>query len=113
MSKWIDKFLKKECQNRTDRTDKPKDKGHLSVLSVPPQGLLDKNSLYPFEERIAIAHYDGHQSITQAQRIAYLDDFVDVLRTLPHKKGHEGDWLKQRINRAQEWLKQHGLEQPE
>mgnify|MGYP001605635014 CR=1 FL=1 len=51
MSKWIDKFLKKEFQNGTDRTDKPNGEGHLSALSVPSQGGLDKNLEHMSETR--------------------------------------------------------------
>lgn len=43
MSKWINRFLKKEFQNGTDRTDKHEEGRHLSVLSVSPQRLLGKN----------------------------------------------------------------------
>jgi hypothetical protein len=36
-----------------------------------------------FEERLAIAEYDGHQNDLQAQCIAYRDAFMAVLRVLP------------------------------
>ena len=45
MNQWINQFLENEIVNRTDktdRTDKPKDGGPLSVLSVRPPGLLDE-----------------------------------------------------------------------
>lgn len=64
-----------------------------------------------FEERLAIAEYDGHQTATQAERIAYLDAFVSVLVTLPHEDG-EGDWLSQRITAAKEWLLDQNIPQP-
>lgn len=35
-----------------------------------------------YEERLAIAEYDGHQTHMQAQRVAYLDAFIAVLHRL-------------------------------
>lgn len=108
MSKWINRFLKKEFQNGTDRTDKPNGGGHLSVLSVSPKGAFGKPSfLDDFEERLAIAEYDGHRSSTQAQHIAYQDAFIAVLNTLPYEsmeRGCEESWLDQRIKAAKERL---------
>lgn len=81
-----------------------------TFLALPSSHIIDAN-----EERVAISHYDGEQSMTQAKRIAYLDDFVDVLRTLPHQEDqgtHEEDWLKKRIRAAQQWLKENGIQQP-
>jgi hypothetical protein len=43
MSKWLDKFLRKDHQNRTDNTDRFDSKVNVSVLSVPPVGPFDKN----------------------------------------------------------------------
>jgi hypothetical protein len=40
---------------------------------------------YEFEERLAIAEYDGQQTPLQAQRIAYLDAFISVLVALPQE----------------------------
>lgn len=94
-------------------------RGHQSGLSVRPEGLfrLDRDSLlYGFEERIAIAEYDGCQNEIQAERIAYQDAFIAVLNTLPHEKeeGHyDEDWLMRRIKAAQSWLAAQRLQQPE
>jgi len=57
-----------------------------------------------YEERIAIAEYDGYQSSIQAQRIAYQNAFISVLNALPYEDGEEGDWFEERINVAKEWL---------
>lgn len=51
---------------------------------------------YEFEERAAIAEYDGQQTPLQAQRIAYLDAFISILSTLVEKDPHQ-DWLAQKI----------------
>jgi len=83
-----------------------------SVSSDSQNGLLQLSSLPDeYEERLAIAEYDGHQSATQAQRIAYLDAFIAVLVTLPRNDG-EGDWLNQRVKAAQKWLEDQGMSQP-
>ena len=98
----------------------PNDGGLLSVLSVPLKGLFAETSFYPldgtslhddYEERLAIAEYDGHQNSIQAQCIAYLDAFVSVLITLPYEDA-EGDWLAYRIRAAQNWLLDQDLSQP-
>lgn len=74
---------------------------------------LDATSLLnEYQERLAIAEYDGHQDPAQAERIAYLDAFVSVLVTLPYDDS-DGDWLGQRVKAAKEWLLNQGLEQPE
>ncbi|HUX78424.1 MAG TPA: hypothetical protein VMW10_01555 [Alphaproteobacteria bacterium] len=114
MSKWINRFLKKEFQNGTDNTDKPHGEGHLSVLSVLSGGPFSESSLLDdFEERIAIAEYDGRQTTTQALRIAYQDAFAAVLNTLPYEENYGNNWLEQRIKAAQSWLTAQGLQQPE
>ena len=86
-------------------------------MSVPLQRPFRKSSLLDdFEERLAIAEYDGHQGTLQAQRIAYQDAFIDVLNTLPYEeeKGYyDEDWLIRRIKAAQSWLVTQGLHQPE
>lgn len=64
-----------------------------------------------FEERLAIAEYDGHQTSTQAERIAYLDAFVSVLVTLPYDEA-DGDWLCHRVKATTEWLVDQGMTQP-
>ncbi len=147
----LDENLENMPEPCTDKTDKPHDGGHLSVLSVPSQGHLDRNlenmpgsgpdkpdrldpslnlsglsgpsqghlnktSVFPyegffllddFEERLAIAEYDGHQSPVQAQRIAYQDALIAVLSTLSYEEenGYYDDgWLTRRIKAAQSWL---------
>lgn len=82
--------------------------------SIPPQKpcLIQLSSLPDeYEERLAIAEYDGHQTGTQAERIAYLDAFVTVLVTLPDDDG-EGDWLSRKIVAAKNWLLDQGIDQP-
>lgn len=97
-----------------DKSARFKFESNMSPLSLRPRGLftLDRDSLlYGFEERIAIAEYDGLQTSTQVERIAYLDAFMAVLATLPYEDV-EGDWLGQRIKAAQAWLLEQGLSQP-
>lgn len=94
----------------TDSTDKSQDKGLLSVLSVPSDG-YSSDILEAYEERRAIAEYDGEQVPLQAQRIAYLDAFLAVLAILPYEET-EGDWLAHRIRAAQEWLLNQGIDPP-
>lgn len=98
----------------------PHEGGLLSVLSVPLKGPFAETSCYPldatslhdeYEERLAIAEYDGQQSPTQAARIAYLDSFAAVLVTLPYDDG-KWDWLAPRVNAAKEWLVDQGIPLP-
>jgi hypothetical protein len=112
----------------SDNTDKPDRLGpnlNLSGLSGPSPGDLNKTSIFPYEgssllddyeERLAIAEYDGQQSSTQAQRIAYQDAFIAVLNTLSYEE-EEGDcdedWLTKRIKATQSWLVAQGVQQPE
>lgn len=88
----------------------------MSVLSVPSGDLFDKESLlYDFEERLAIAEYDGHQTPLQAERIAYQDAFTSVLTALPqavYENSPGEDWLDARIKAAKEWLQAQNLFQP-
>ncbi|MBP9691907.1 MAG: hypothetical protein KBD90_01075 [Alphaproteobacteria bacterium] len=88
-----------------DKSARFNSKTNVSVLSVAPQGLLDNSSLLDdFEERLAIAEYDGQQSPLQAQRIAYQDAFIVVLNTLPYEEEegyYDEDWLTRRIKVAQ------------
>jgi hypothetical protein len=67
--------------------------------------------LYEYEERLAIAEYDGEQSTIQAERIAYQDAFMAVLAALPYENV-EDNWMVQRIKAAQEWLLYQGFRQP-
>jgi hypothetical protein len=107
---------------RTDRTDRFDPEMNMSVFSVPSYDLPKRRSfnsfdgdslLDDFEERLAIAEYDGQQTPTQAQRIAYQDAFIAVLNTLPYKDtedSYEEDWLDQRIKAARDWLSAQGLQ---
>jgi hypothetical protein len=92
---------------------------NMSPLSLHPRELLDEKMvnipepdgftietnmsdsslLDSFEERLAIAEYDGQQTHLQAQRIAYLDAFISILSTLAEKDPHQ-DWLAQKIQTA-------------
>ena len=83
----------------------------LSEPLLPQRAFLSE----AYDERIAIAEYDGQQTPTQAQRIAYQDAFIAVLNTLSYgdtKESHETDWLDQRIKATKAWLSAQGLEQP-
>ena len=70
---------------------------------------------YEFEERAAIAEYDGNQTPLQAERIAYQDAFISVL-TILHQEAYESshgeDWLDARITAAKECLQAQNLFQP-
>lgn len=133
MNKWLHKFMEKpDISDRFELLDKKMENMHgvgpdkpdrldpnlnMSGLSGRAPGLLEKNYCpYPydirdFEERLAIAEYDGHQNATQAERIAYVDAFMAVLATLPYE-GLEGDWLAQRVREAKEWLLDQGIKLP-
>ena len=79
-------------------------------LSLHPSSLMDE-----YEERLAIAEIDGHQTPLQAERIAYQDAFISVLVTLPqeaYESSHGEDWLDARITAAKEWLQAQNLFQP-
>lgn len=127
----LDENLEKAENNPetgTDHTDRfklranmsPHEGGLLSALSVPLKGpfpetscyTLDATSLHDeYEERLAIAEYDGLQNSCQAERIAYLDAFMAVLAILPYED-MQGDWLDHRIKATQEWLSDQGFIQP-
>ncbi|HUX80291.1 MAG TPA: hypothetical protein VMW10_11210 [Alphaproteobacteria bacterium] len=81
----------------------------LSEPILPQRSFLSE----AYDERRAIAEYDGRQTPTQAQRIAYQDAFIAVLNALPYEENLEGDWFIERIKAAQEWLVSQGLQQPE
>jgi hypothetical protein len=71
---------------------------------------------YAFEERAAIAEYDGHQTPLQAERIAYQDAFMTALATLPEEtftqEEQRENWLDHKISAAREWLNSHGIQEP-
>jgi hypothetical protein len=118
------KALERLERNKTRNKSETKDENLVSHLlpretknnAVSTPVLTHSSSpIDAYEERVAIAHYEGRQSIMQATRIAYLDNLMDVLRTLPYSDNEErdqGDWLKQRIKETQEWLLAQGIEQP-
>ncbi|HUX79305.1 MAG TPA: hypothetical protein VMW10_06145 [Alphaproteobacteria bacterium] len=81
----------------------------LSKPFLPERAFLSET----YDERIAIAEYDGQQTPTQAQRIAYQDAFIAVLNTLPYEENYGNNWLEQRIKVAQAWLTAQGLHQPD
>ena len=60
--------------------------------------------LYDFEERLAIAEYDGEASPVQAHRIAYLDAFISLLTHFAEDEPDYQDWLKMKIHVALERL---------
>ncbi|HUX78436.1 MAG TPA: hypothetical protein VMW10_01615 [Alphaproteobacteria bacterium] len=108
--------VKSKPEARADNTDKPHGKGDLSVLSVTSGRSFGKSSLLDdFEERLAIAEYDGDQSSSQARRIAYQDAFIAVLNTLPYDEAegyYDEDWLTRRAKAARNWLLAQGVQQP-
>jgi len=57
-------------------------------IHLPKSFLFHQSSLSDdYEERIAIAEYDGHQTSIQAQRIAYQDAFITTLNAYPFDSG--------------------------
>ncbi len=121
--KW-DENLENMPGGEPDKPDRLGPNLNLSGLSGPSQGDLNKTSVFPyegcsllddFEERLAIAEYDGQQSSTQAQRIAYQDALIALLNTLRYEEEggyYDEDWLTRRIKAAQNWLVAQGLHQP-
>jgi hypothetical protein len=90
-----------------DKSDRFKLESNMSPLSLRSPELLDQN-FYPygehdFEERLAIAEYDGDQIDIQAQRIAYLDAFISALTSLPATETQR-DWLDMRIQTCLAWI---------
>jgi hypothetical protein len=82
----------------------------MSPLSLCSPGLLDEKLItsspydsQDFEEKLAIAEYDGYQNSTQAHRIAYLDAFISTLTALPATASQK-DWLDMRIQTALAWV---------
>ena len=98
-----------------DKSDRFRFEANMSPLSLRTQGLFPLNRdslLYEFEERIAIAEYDGCQNEVQAECIAYQDAFISVLNAVPYDQERDLDirrWLDQRITAAQEWLSREGV----
>jgi hypothetical protein len=82
--------------------------GTVATKSVPltPQcstacgtGAETDNFLYEFNERVAIAEYDGEASPVQANSIAYLDAFLSILFDISELDPQK-DWLAQRVQTA-------------
>lgn len=144
MSRWLTKFLEKKSEIQPDKPDRFNSKTNMSVMSGPSRELLEQNlrklpELQPdkpdrfnlktnmsvmsgpslrenFEERLAIAEYDGKQTHLQAQRIAYLDAFMAVLANLPYEEEegyYDEDWLTRKVKTTQYHLAAQGLQQPE
>jgi len=67
-----------------------------------------------FEERIAIAEYDGQQGNAQALRIAYESALIAILNANPPNGSAKlgQDWLKDRMEAAESWLLLEGIERP-
>jgi hypothetical protein len=67
-----------------------------------------------FEERIAIAEYDGQQDTLQAHRIAYESAVITVLNANPPNGSVKPgvDWLNERIKSVENWLLLEGIERP-
>ncbi len=111
-----ERIFPEEKETSTDNTDKFKMGANMSVLSVPPGDPVDKEYLlYDYEERLAIAEYDGQQTPAQAERIAYQDAFISSLTTLPqefYENSTGEDWLDSRIMAAKDWLQDQNLFQP-
>jgi hypothetical protein len=96
----LDQNLENISRTCTDNTDRFKTDPNISVLSVPFQDPFDEESLlYDFEERLAIAEYDGEQTPVHAQKIAYLDGFISISSNLGEDAPHK-DWLAQKIQIA-------------
>lgn len=110
MSRWLTKFLEKKSEIQPDKPDRFNLKTNMSVMSGLSGPLHES-----FEERLAIAEYDGQQTHLQAQRIAYLDAFMAVLSALPYEEEdgyYDEDWLTRRVKATQRWLSLEGLQQP-
>lgn len=128
----LDKKLEKAENNHSKGGDKSarfKLEPNMSPLSLRPRGLLDEKMvntpesdisdkpdrsdpnlnlsgsslLDSFEERLAIAEYDGDKTPLHAHHIAYLDAFISVLTALP-ATGPQRDWLDQRIQTSFAWI---------
>lgn len=65
------------------------------------------------QKQCQIAEYDGQQTPTQAEQIAYLDAFVSVLETLPHNNEGAEDWLSDKISAAKKRFLEQGIGQPQ
>lgn len=90
-----------------DISDKLAPNLNLSDLSSNPQDVLERfyysYGEQDFEERLAIAEYDGGKTSLHAHPIAYLDAFISTLTALP-ATASQRDWLDMRIQTALTWI---------
>lgn len=131
MTKWLNQFLAQESSFQQS----PEHLSALSVMSVPifrhpdqktenesknrtdktdnTDKLVSISLIADYEERLAIAEYDGQQSVHQSHRIAYVDAFSTVFATLPYEDEStdtKSDWLEKRLQMTQDWLRKQGVE---
>ena len=104
--KALERLERNTARNKRETLHDTKNGSWVKPLSLHPSVLEE------YEERLAIAEVDGHQTPLQAERIAYQDAFIAVLSTLPCNDHSDGDWLNKRIQAAKEWLSSQGLVQP-
>jgi hypothetical protein len=91
----------------------------VSSLSLPETKTIEEpippTLLEDYEERVAIAEYDGGQSAKLAHRIAYMDAFISSFNTnsLDDSLIMDGDWFMEAVKVTQNLLKTPGISQPE
>jgi len=127
----LDNNLRNVSKINTNNTDRFNSETNMSVLSVHSEGALDNNlrnvskintdntdrfnsktnmlgaSLQDsFEERLAIAEYDGHQTPLQSERMAYLEAFLTLLFDLTASDPHR-EWLVQKVQAARATLEKY------
>jgi hypothetical protein len=106
---------KEKVENNTryggDKSDRFRFQVNMSGLSGSTQDILERTSTpydeQDFEERLAIAEYDGGQTPLHAHRIAYLDAFISVMNALPATDSQK-DWLEKRIQTSLTWIEAPG-----
>jgi hypothetical protein len=62
-------------------------------LSRRAQGIFSQYGEQDFEERLAIAEYEGEQMPLHAHCIAYLDAFISILTALPATASQRIGWI--------------------
>ena len=85
------------------------------IPNVTPSSILIPPSLKDdFEERIAIAEYDGQQTSLQAHRIAYEGAIIALLNANPpdERVTTGTDWVCDRIKLAEVCLGEQGITRP-
>ena len=127
-----DTFWENNMVNGHARTDRTDTVNTMSVLSVHTQGdFLKKDGIHSqktpinrtdktdivdqYEERVAIAEFDGGQNTSQAHRIAYQDAIITTLNaTTPDSRlKDDTDWFLERVKTAQDFLMTQGIPKPE